>query len=109
MFIFGGYEEDTDTFANSVYALNLDKMKWSYVETKGRPPEVRDFHTTVCIGDNMYLFGGRGTDSRRGYYLPDEETYSDDLWCLNLLTLEWTKLEPVGERPLGRRSHSACM
>lgn len=35
MFIFGGYEEES-AFAESVYALDLDKMHWSCIETKGK-------------------------------------------------------------------------
>lgn len=35
MFIFGGYEEESDAFARSVYCLNLDKMTWSIVHTSG--------------------------------------------------------------------------
>lgn len=35
MIIFGGYEEDSDAFARSVYYLDLDKMHWTYVHILG--------------------------------------------------------------------------
>lgn len=74
----------------------------------GPEPPVRDFHTAVCIDDKMYLFGGRGTDLQSAMYLRDRETYSRDLWYLDLNTYEWHKPTTTGTKPNGRRSHSAC-
>lgn len=108
MFIFGGYEEDTDMFAHDVYALDLDKMHWSFIHTASDGPPVRDFHTAVCIEDKMYLFGGRGTQSQNGVYLRDKETYSNELWCLDFHTMKWHQPTTLGDKPIGRRSHSAC-
>lgn len=34
MYIFGGYEEEFERFSQDVFALNLDTMYWTYVETK---------------------------------------------------------------------------
>lgn len=53
----------------------------------------------------MYLFGGRGAIQQRGI---DEETYSDELWYLDLKTYVWHSVIVEGTKPIGRRSHSAC-
>lgn len=108
MLIFGGYEEETDVFGRGIHALDLDTMRWSYICTSGTEPPVRDFHTAVCIDDRMYLFGGRGTESRTGLYLHDRETYNNELWYLDLNKMVWHKPQVGGDVPVGRRSHSAC-
>ena len=70
-------------------------------------PNPRDFHTAVCIEDKIYVFGGRGTSDRLNFlFLPN--TYSNELWCLDLNTYEWTNVAVNGPKPNGRRSHSAC-
>ncbi|KAF7266807.1 hypothetical protein GWI33_019912 [Rhynchophorus ferrugineus] len=91
MFIFGGYEEETDLFAKQVFYLDFEKLHWSYIVCGGYEPTLRDFHTTVCIKDRIYLFGGRGTiltTNLQGVQSP-LETYS------------------TGDIPVGRRSNSA--
>ncbi|XP_063906578.1 kelch domain-containing protein 3 isoform X2 [Zophobas morio] len=102
MIIFGGYEEETDSFADSVYALDLKKMVWSHFRTEGCTPSLRDFHTAVCINNRMYLFGGRGDSILLG-----QEFYCNMLWFLDLENCRWVKPEVTGEVPIGRRSHSA--
>ena len=34
MYIFGGYEEETDQFSQDVHMLNLKTLEWSYIKTK---------------------------------------------------------------------------
>lgn len=63
----------------------------------------------MCIDDKMYLFGGRGAVQHSGMYIPDEEIYRDELWYLDLKTLVWHNVMTEGTKPIGRRSHSACM
>lgn len=75
---------------------------------KGPEPQLRDFHTAVCIDHKMYLFGGRSSEFESGVYLPGEK-YCPKLWYLDLVTYKWHKPEVYGDRPIGRRSHSACM
>ncbi|VEN50923.1 unnamed protein product [Callosobruchus maculatus] len=106
MIVFGGYEEETDAFGRSIYYLNLDTMHWTYVNISGEEPSMRDFHTTVCIGDRMYMFGGRGTLPSQ-WYMPPQERYCNQLWYLDLNNFVWHKVPVSGHVPPGRRSHSA--
>jgi len=107
MYIFGGFEEETDSFAKSVHVLDLETMHWRYIHTVGDEPAVRDFHSAACLNDRMYIFGGRGTESRHSLYLPGKEIYCDELWYLDLHTHKWYNPYTTGIRPIGRRSHSA--
>ena len=34
MYVFGGYEEDTDQFSQDVHMLDLKTMEWRYLKTK---------------------------------------------------------------------------
>ncbi|KAL3266083.1 hypothetical protein HHI36_010269 [Cryptolaemus montrouzieri] len=107
MYIFGGYEEESDAFARTVFYLDLQKMHWNYVCASGTGPAVRDFHTTVCIKNKIYLFGGRGTTYIINPLTDVVETYSNDLWCFDLYSSTWNKVSVTGDIPCGRRSHSA--
>ncbi|XP_066147064.1 kelch domain-containing protein 3-like [Euwallacea fornicatus] len=108
MFIFGGYEEETDSFAKQVFYLDLDKLHWSYAICDGcelnEEPTQRDFHTTVCINDRIYLFGGRGTTFLNNQYV---ENYCNEVWYLDMKSFDWHHCRATGDIPVGRRSNSA--
>ncbi|KAH1022080.1 hypothetical protein HUJ04_011534, partial [Dendroctonus ponderosae] len=105
MYIFGGYEDETDLFGKQVYYLDLETFEWNYAICGGSEPTSRDFHTTVCIGDKIYLFGGRGaTLSPMNQPL---ETYCNTVWYLDMRTLYWHSCKSTGDIPVGRRSNSA--
>lgn len=62
---------------NDVWTLDvghgIDKLKWTKVETKGRKPQERGYHTANLVGNHMVVIGG--SDGR--------DTYQD-VWFLNL-------------------------
>lgn len=68
-------------------------------------PTLRDFHTTVCIKDRIYLFGGRGAIMSIG---PPQETYCNKMWYLDLKNFSWHLCKVTGDIPSGRRSSSSC-
>jgi len=62
---------------NDVWTLDvgngIDKVRWEKVETKGKKPSERGYHSANLIGSVMVIIGGSdGT-----------ECYSD-IWCLDL-------------------------
>ena len=63
-----------------------------------RGPSAREDHTWTVngAGDVAYLFGGRDSDGP-----------SNELWAFNLLSDEWTQLQPSGEPPAPRLGHTA--
>lgn len=106
MFIFGGFEYLTDQYSQEVHYLNLDTLQWSFIVATGTPPSHRDFHTTVAIGNRMYVFGGRG--DLNSPYNSHEEVYCPEVYYLDITEEKWIATKPTGTWPEGRRSHSAC-
>jgi N-acetylneuraminic acid mutarotase len=105
MYIFGGYEEDTDRFSNDVYVLDLKSYVWKYVTVRGIPPSWRDFHSAVAFDNKMFVFGGRS--DRSGPYHSQQEIYYNSINYLDTTTNTWIQPVTSGVLPNGRRSHSA--
>lgn len=75
--------------------------------SQGNPPSHRDFHTATAIDNRMYIFGGRG--DRHAPRQTDREIYCSDIYYLDTITNTWVCPTVNGHKPLGRRSHSACL
>lgn len=62
---------------NDVWTLDVggpvEKFRWEQLETRGRKPTPRGYHTANLVGNVMVVVGG--SDGR--------ECFSD-IWCLNL-------------------------
>lgn len=62
---------------NDVWTLDvgngIEHLRWEKIETRGRKPSERGYHTANLIGNVMVIIGG--SDGR--------ECFSD-VWCLNL-------------------------
>lgn len=54
----------------------------------------------------MYIFGGRG--DQLAPMQTDREIYCHNVHYLDTTTRVWVTPVVYGEKPLGRRSHSAC-
>jgi hypothetical protein len=70
---------------------------WEFLDSDGEVPQSRSGHT-CALHKNRYLhiFGGF-----------DGSNCFDDLYVLDLETRQWRKIDPQGELPTGRASHSA--
>ncbi|MBI4726632.1 hypothetical protein HY768_05335 [candidate division TA06 bacterium] len=95
MIIFGGCNGDgwlTET--NEVFALDLTEMKWEQLFCSGSKPFPRDGHCMVydAVNQRMIVFGG-------GHFV--EMLYFQDVWALDMNTLEWDSLTPSGNPPQG--------
>jgi hypothetical protein len=62
---------------NDVWTLDvgvpMDRMRWEEVETHGRKPISRGYHTANIVGNVMIIVGGS-----------DGKECFSDIWCLNL-------------------------
>ena len=105
MYIFGGYEEETDRFSQDVYVLNLETFDWSFLPVNGSPPLWRDFHSAVAIDGKMFVFGGRSDVN--GPYHTQNEIYHNEIKYLDTNTCTWIMPNTKGNHPIGRRSHSS--
>ena len=106
MYVFGGFEEMLDSLSHHVCVLDLEKKHWSLLKTSGVPPNPRDFHTAVILNERMYVFGGRSDNL--SYFRFEEKWYCNDMFYLDLKSNAWMCLNNVQDKPIGRRSHSAC-
>ncbi|KAJ7717580.1 hypothetical protein B0H16DRAFT_1338042 [Mycena metata] len=95
IYMFGG--GNGMTALNDVWTLdvsNITKLRWEEVQTSGRKPGHRGYHTANLIGNVMIVVGGS-----------DGKDCFNDIWCLNLDTLRWTKL--LVDTPHRRLSHTS--
>ncbi|KAJ6542737.1 galactose oxidase [Mycena capillaripes] len=95
IYMFGG--GNGMTALNDVWTLdvsNIAKMRWEELQTIGRKPSHRGYHTANLIGNVMIVVGGS-----------DGKDCFNDIWCLNLDTLRWTKL--LVDTPHRRLSHTS--
>ncbi|CAD5117904.1 DgyrCDS6649 [Dimorphilus gyrociliatus] len=106
MYIFAGFEEETERFSSSIFAVDLNTYQWSEATYSGTPASYRDFHTSVTLDDRyMVVFGGRCDASG-----PSElyrEYYCNKLHFFDTDRKVWFQLDPSGAKVKGRRSHSA--
>lgn len=109
MYLFGGFENDTEKFTRTVHRLSLQTFEWEVVDTFGVPPVTRDFHTASAIGHRMYIFGGRSTTLEDVMYVPISEFYCNKIMYLNTKSMKWEMPNTLGQIPCGRRSHSAVV
>ncbi|KAH7726521.1 kelch domain-containing protein 3 isoform 2 [Aphelenchoides avenae] len=105
MYVFGGFEDETQRLSRETYCFDFLTKAWTQVMTQGTPPSRRDYHT-ACVGDGkMWVFGGRS--DAMGQSHSGLDIYCDQLRCLDLHTERWSLHKATGDRPCGRRSHSA--
>ena len=93
-------------FANSAnrcfFEYDVATDAFQALETKGIAPKCILYHTAVAIDKNLYLFGG---DS--GMAVANSKVVSNELWKLNVTSLEWTKIRPLKNLE-ARKHHAAC-
>lgn len=100
MVVFGGID-DTYSYTNKVYILDLNSFTWSTPSIAGAPPSKRGYHTAVYDGANqrMIVFGGiDGT-----FDLQDAFTLS----LPGAGPLTWAPVMTAG--PLKRSEHAAIV
>ena len=101
MWIWGGSVWDhtggSSTYASTAtYYADLGDTKnivWHRVETKGKPPSQRRFHTAIIMDGGMYIIGGEDYRTR---------TYLGDVHRLDLTTFTWTQPAVIGGIDGGR-------
>jgi len=93
--IYGGWNGTRVLF--DCYQLDLShgvsEPTWSELRTCGEAPR-RQFHTANCVKGKMLVFGGG-----------DGKSWLNDLYALDLQSLEWTKISTRGLAPVGRLQH----
>eukprot|EP00475_Leptophrys_vorax_P045814 TRINITY_DN9657_c0_g1_i1.p1 TRINITY_DN9657_c0_g1~~TRINITY_DN9657_c0_g1_i1.p1 ORF type:complete len:713 (-),score=135.81 TRINITY_DN9657_c0_g1_i1:25-2163(-) len=98
IFIFGGtYGRE---FCGDFLVLDLESRTCSQLPLKGEFASPRYKHAAVLLPPNkMLVHGGATTQNYR----------LDDTYLVDLDTLQWARLECVGEIPSGQFAHSLCV
>jgi hypothetical protein len=91
--MFGGEAEDHRLFND----LHFFGDHWSERVPANDPPPARASHKAWAVGDQMYVYGGRG-----------ESQLFDDLWRYDSTANTWADVTPGGERPSARYAHSTA-
>ncbi|XP_042377053.1 RING finger protein B-like isoform X3 [Zingiber officinale] len=97
LFIFGGCgksETNEEKYYNDTYILDIDTLVWQPMKTSGKIFPPRAGHTTVPLGNDLFVFGG----------FSDAKNLYDDLYVLNLEKQTWSKVVPDNQGPCGRFS-----
>ncbi|KAG6865309.1 hypothetical protein C0991_003612 [Blastosporella zonata] len=83
---------------NDVWTLDVSsfsKMKWEQVQTTGRTPKNRGYHTANLVRNLMVVVGGS-----------DGKDFFTDVWCLDLETCHWSQIQ-LATNKYKRIAHSA--
>ncbi|KAG6511000.1 hypothetical protein ZIOFF_029049 [Zingiber officinale] len=83
------YAPNGDTFSP-----RADTLVWQPMKTSGKIFPPRAGHTTVPLGNDLFVFGG----------FSDAKNLYDDLYVLNLEKQTWSKVVPDNQGPCGRFS-----
>lgn len=98
LFLFGGADRGQCHFSDLwMYQKSDTSYDWFKGDSSGDVPTPRSGHATVLYDGNMLLFGGIDYS---------EEAVYNDLYCLDLETLEWKYIGEAGEEVIARNSHS---
>ncbi|KAK8924143.1 Acyl-CoA-binding domain-containing protein 4 [Platanthera zijinensis] len=93
LIVLGG-EDASDCYLSDVHMLDADTLTWRQITTSGQMLAPRAGHTTVSLGNNLFVFGGF-TDARNLY---------DDLHVLNVETGKWSRVSNINKGPSARFS-----
>eukprot|EP01127_Copromyxa_protea_P002768 TRINITY_DN12729_c0_g1_i1.p1 TRINITY_DN12729_c0_g1~~TRINITY_DN12729_c0_g1_i1.p1 ORF type:complete len:547 (-),score=113.97 TRINITY_DN12729_c0_g1_i1:75-1715(-) len=99
LLVWGGFIDGTECQKNC-YLLNdiNEHGNWYRLTVNGDVPVARERHTATLIGKRIYFIGG---------YDRANEVYFNTVHYFDTELMTWTKLEPTGNIPERRCSHSA--
>ena len=77
--LFGGDKNET-LYYNDLYQFDLITLTWNNITTYGEIPSNRSDHSSVIIGNKLWIYGGKNVNG-----------YLNDLYTLDLDNLIWKK------------------
>ena len=94
--LFGGMSSTIKS--TIIWSLNLESLEWTKINAKTIVPYLRYGHTSVCIGNKLYIYGGRIK------FINSTEYADHDMF--NLETNTWIVPQFQSKRkPSTRRNH----
>lgn len=89
-----GGEDALGSYLSDVHVLDADTLVWEQLKTTGQILTPRAGHSTVSLGNFLFVFGG----------FTDDRCLFDDLHMLNIETGAWTEAVTDGMGPSSRFS-----
>ena len=96
LYVYGGFGKNNEQYRQHIWVYDSDKNSWKQCITTGDIPDHVCGSRTTVINDSIYLFGGHNNVNKQ---------YSNDIYNLNLDTLQWNVIETTGEKPSQRHFH----
>lgn len=98
-YIFGGsciVDSDTKNdvrYFNDVYKLSVgaEKIEWVKLQCRGTTPSPRDYHTSICYDNYLWIFGGKNN--------PSCDECLPGVFRLSIKTLTWEEVSTTGPAP----------
>jgi hypothetical protein len=99
VWIFGGTSLRTGQLTNSIIRYDVEQQEFDTVDPigGGTVPKKRRGHSSVIIGNSMYIFGGAD----------ESDKPLQDIWRFNFDARTWNEIQPNGEIPQARYHHSS--
>lgn len=106
--LFGGrYRADgasgSYTLYGDVWAFDFLSRSWTELVTTGEAPSPRSNSAAIVADDTLWVFGGSTSPSGLSF------TPTNDLYALDLTTLEWRRVSPAGDLPDKRLFHAFAL
>ena len=79
LYMFGGH--DGKQTLDELWAFDVDKEKWAYIEIYGIKPAHRLGHAATSHGTNLLIWGGRNGN-----------TLYNDMFMFNVLSETWVEM-----------------
>ncbi|KAJ5075714.1 kelch domain-containing protein [Anaeramoeba ignava] len=80
--------------------MTHELYSWQKIEFKGKTPGGRAKPSCVIYNNNLWVFGG---------FFSSAPDFWNDMWTLNLQTLEWTKRKQLGVQPNTRWGNTTVL
>lgn len=93
--IIGGLAEDSVTYLDDVWQLDVDTVTWTELPLAGDTFEGRAFMTCQLISGVIFVIGGKS----------NTQVYSDTFF-LNLKSFSWVKIKPVSN--INSENYGSC-
>lgn len=103
LFIFGGENEPRVPIDNNLLIFDMVSNNWSvHAEASQDVPTPRLGQSSCALGNKLYIFGGRESESMG-------ESSLNDLYSFDVDHNKWSKINPENEtRPDKRSFQSMC-
>jgi len=94
LYYFGGSDQ-TVTPLNDLHVFDTENLTWSEVVAKGTAPSPRSGHSSVAMGNKVYVYGGARWDAKKSQW----HSKSSDLFVYDTVSNTWTKPTTTGTIP----------